>query len=317
MRQKYILSPHFQFTFLPCAMAFEFEGEGIAASIFLALYVIYTLFTIGIIWHKGTLRTIYSGLLFFGLIRMGAQLCGIAFASLGYEHWQWLVAYLVLGAEGYFVLILTSFYMVSHAHIAARKESWLKSRLVDTSNWGFLKKLNINGMRIFYYLAIVANVLVIVGGTMLTGLDADEYDDNVSRINTSKGLRGTGQALFLIFTLVVAGLAAYTVIHDNIRSYLLTSVFMATPFLFVRGIYGLLSCFIQQMNYFSMANYTATGMSVHFVATEYVLATTMEFIAACIFMSTYYVVYIPKKALNEDETSLIEVGGKHEDKPNE
>ncbi|ANZ73525.1 BA75_00017T0 [Komagataella pastoris] len=298
-------------------MAFEFVGEGVAASIFLALYLIYTLFTIGIVWHKGTLRTIYAGLLFFGMIRMGAQLCGIAFASLGYEHWQWLVAYLVLGAEGYFVLILTSFYMVSHAHIAAKNESWLKTSLVDTSSWRLLKKFKINGMNIFYYLATVANVLVIVGGTMLTGLDADEYDANASRIETSKGLRGTGQAMFLIFTLVVAGLAAYTVIHDNIRSYLLTAVFIATPFLFVRGIYGLLSCFIQEMNYFSMANYTATGMSVHFVATEYVLATTMEFISACIFMSTYYVVYMPKKTLSEDETNLIEVDGKRDDRTDE
>lgn len=126
-------------------MAFEFVGEGVAASIFLALYLIYTLFTIGIVWHKGTLRTIYAGLLFFGMIRMGAQLCGIAFASLGYEHWQWLVAYLVLGAEGYFVLILTSFYMVSHAHIAAKNESWLKTSLVDTSSWRLLKNSKLMG----------------------------------------------------------------------------------------------------------------------------------------------------------------------------
>ncbi|CCE88576.1 Piso0_001345 [Millerozyma farinosa CBS 7064] len=265
-------------------MAFMQTGEGVAACIFLVLYTAYLVAAVYVVFKRG-IKTLYTSLTVFGLFRVAAQLCGIAFSKLGIEHWQWLVAYLVFGAEGYFMLILTSFHYVGQSQKEAIGESKLARRL-----WPNAKGLGFITYRwLFHEWLVIANVLVIVGGTMLTSIDADKYDEYQDKVNRSKGLRGSGQAIFLIMTLIVGAMAVYAGTRDRIRTTTLYLVYASIPFLLVRGIYGVLSCFITKMNYFQISNYEKAGLSTYFVATEYCLATTMEFVAAVILLSKYYI----------------------------
>lgn len=275
-------------------MAFMQTGEGVAACIFLVLYTGYLVAAAYVVFKKG-IKSLYTSLAVFGLFRVAAQLCGIAFSKLGIKHWQWLVAYLVFGAEGYFMLILTSFHYVGQSQKEVIGENRLARRICpNAKGLGF-----ITYRWLFHEYLVIANVLIIVGGTMLTSIDADKYNEYQNKVNRSKGLRGTGQAMFLIMTMIVAALAIYSGSRDRIRATTLYLVYASIPFLLVRGIYGVLSCFITKMNYYQISNYEKAGLSTYFVATEYCLATTMEFVAAVILLSKYYI--HDKKIMNNTQ----------------
>ena len=66
-------------------------------------------------------------------------------------------------------------------------------------------------------------------------------------------------------------------------------VFIVAPFLLVRGVFGILSIYLDKMDYFLLSNYTAEGLASSFVAYEYIMGTTMEFVSATVFISTYYI----------------------------
>jgi len=68
------------------------------------------------------------------------------------------------------------------------------------------------------------------------------------------------------------------------------------------------------MNYYQLSNYDGAGLTSDFVAYEYCLATTMEFIAASLFISNYYLdnseEVIDKEDFNKtdsDESSFTKV----------
>ncbi|CCE79291.1 Piso0_001345 [Millerozyma farinosa CBS 7064] len=286
-------------------MAFMQTGEGVASCIFLVLYTAYLVAAVYVVFKKG-IKTLYTSLTVFGLFRVAAQLCGIAFSKLGIEHWQWLVAYLVFGAEGYFMLILTSFHYVGHIQKEVFGESKIARRLCPN-----IKVIGFITYRwVFHEWLVVANVLVIVGGTMLTSIDADKYNEYQNKVNSSKGLRGAGQAIFLVMTVIVGAMALYAGIRDRIRATTLYLVYAAFPFLLVRGIYGVLSCFVTKMNYYQLSNYGKAGLSTYFVATEYCLATTMEFVAAVILLSKYYL--YDEKVMNNTQVADEESKQKYE-----
>ncbi|CUM65879.1 uncharacterized protein PRCAT00003529001 [Priceomyces carsonii] len=287
-------------------MGFEATGEGIAASIFLSLYTIYSVIALYVVYKAG-FRSRYTTLLFFGIIRVGAQLSGVAFSKLGYGYWKWLVAYLVLGAEGYFMLILSSFYFISRALEDKFGYSWLLQPLDncrqpeppkdDKTKW-YLRFLRPTCATIFHNILIAANAIIIAGGTTLTSVDPSDYDSEKDKVNTSKALRSSGQATFLFLTVCLFLLSIYCRVRNNVTGHSIYLVMIVLPFLFVRGIYGLLSCFVSKMNYFQLSNYGESGLSTYFVATEYALATTMEFLSASILLSNYYITrYLNKQEL--------------------
>lgn len=265
---------------------------GIAASIFLALYTLYTVVALAIVSRIG-LRTSFTLILVFGVLRVGGQLCGVAFAKLGYKHWQWLIAYLVLTAEGYFTLVLVSFHFIARAQRDVTGSSWLRptAQEVRARNEGksvVARRLGwYTPSRVFHLVLIPANALLIAGGSMLAGIDPDQYASLVDKINTSKALRCVGQAGFLLETLVALYFAIYVFTRERVRTYVIYALFCAFPFLVVRGIFGVMSIFISKMNYFALSNYTEHGFSTYFVVCEYVMATTMEFCAACILLTIH------------------------------
>lgn len=272
-------------------MGFESTSSGVAASIFLGLYTLYLFLTINIVRQRG-FRSIYTALLAFGVFRVGGQLCGVAFAVLGIEHWPWLIAYLVLTAEGYFALIIAAFYFIVQCQIKQNGRSWLckskEERKKEQELSNFKHTSCLSWSAVFHMVLIPANALVISGGTTLTGVDTDKWDQETDKINTSKGLRTTGQAIFLIQTIIVILLLIYVYVKEKVRGCTIYLLFAASPFLLVRGIFGIMSIFIDEMNYYQLSNYDRAGLTSAFIAYEYCLATTMEFIAASLFISNYY-----------------------------
>ena len=273
-------------------MAFLFQDSGIAASIFLVLFFIYTLFAARVVYEKG-LKSIYTSLLLFGIFRVCGQFCGIAFAKLGYAHYQWLIAYLVFSAEGYFTLILASFHLIANAQVATTGKSWVRPtpeqrKEMKTKAKTIKEKFHayFPPSTIFHMLLIPANALIISGGTILVGQQPGNY--NPQTVESSEGLRTAGQVIFLSQTCIAICLAIYVYVKGGIRHNNLYSVFLVAPFIIVRGIFGVLSIYLKDMNYYDVANYTANGFDTKFVIYEYVLATTMEFITGCIYVSNYY-----------------------------
>lgn len=314
-------------------MGFESTSSGVAASIFLVLYTLYLLVAINIVRHEG-FKFIYRILLMFGLFRVAGQLCGVAFSALGVEHWQWLIAYLVFTAEGYFTLIVAAFYFIVQSQVRQTGTSWLlnhrdevgtkcdnyeresdetgsdenanaerlsyektssekgdyRRKGDEEANGGNLRKPknSLSWSAIFYMFLVPANAFIIAGGSLLTGASAEDLNNETRKVSTSKALRTTGQAIFLIQTLIVYLLLIYVCLKEKIRGRTLYLLFAATPFLLVRGIFGIMSIYVDKMNYYKLSNYSSEGLTSSFVAYEYCLATTMEFVAACLLISNYY-----------------------------
>lgn len=310
-------------------MAFDSTEAGVAASIFLGLYTAYFLLAINVVRHEG-FKFIYRILLMFGLFRVAGQLCGVAFAKLGVEHWKWLIAYLVFTAEGYFTLIVASFYFIVQCQVRQKGRSWLlnhRDEVEDGDGASEEREIDENGSEereayenasdekedyrrksdgemsvgkwdkkpksvswasIFYTFLIPANAFIVAGGSLLTGASAEELQKETGNVSTSKALRTTGQTIFLLQTGLVVLLLIYVYVKEKIRGRTIYLLFAASPFLLVRGIFGILSIYVDKMNYYKLSNYTAEGLTPSFVAYEYCLATTMEFMAACLLISNYY-----------------------------
>ncbi|KAA8898991.1 hypothetical protein TRICI_006415 [Trichomonascus ciferrii] len=221
------------------------------------------------------------------------MLCAVVFAKLGYEHINWLIAYLILGAEGYFTLILATFFFLAYAEHLATGTSVIKpSKEEIKRQYPTQKERTLATIRsptfLFHFFLIPANALVIAGGSKMAGVKPDDSDYD-KQIQTAKGLRGAGQAMFVLEVIIVLLTALYLLFKRNIRVYMVYACFVAWFPLFIRGIYGILSVFLQKLNYFDLSNYTASGISSTFLATEYILGTTMEYIAALCLISTYFI----------------------------
>ncbi|EMG49658.1 hypothetical protein SBY92_004471 [Candida maltosa Xu316] len=288
-------------------MGFAFKNSGIAASVFLVLYTIYTAFTIKVVYDKGW-RSIYTSLLIFGIFRVCGQFSGVAFAALGYEHYQWLIAYLVFTAEGYFVLILSSFHLLAKAQVDVFGYSWIRptrkqreEQRKNATNWRQKLHASLPPSTVFHALLIPANAFIISGGSMLTGQGIDNIDQN--KLHTSKALRTVGQIVFLAQTLMAILLAVYVYFKEGLRHHNVYAIFLVAPFLLVRGIFGIMSIYVNEMNYYDMRNYSEDGLKPKFVVFEYVLAATMEFIAGSIYISLYY---FDKTKKNENGDILVE-----------
>lgn len=285
-------------------MGFIDPHAGAAASVYLALYTMLCCLCSYVVYKKG-LKSTYTILIIFCLIRMGAQLCAVAFSKLGYEKYEWLVAYLVLGAEGYFTLILASFYFMSYAELITFGRSTLRPTKEQIERECTTEKQKryakwFSPAAQFHFWMIPANALVIAGGTQLSGTEPTDADYK-DKYNTSKGIRSAGQAMFLGLLIYVGCVNLWLIFKKHVRIYISVATLIAWFPLFIRGIFGLLSCFVDDLNYFDFSNYTATGMTRKFIVCEYVLGTTMEFIGALLLVSTYFIKNPYKHSLKQEQ----------------
>lgn len=286
--------------------AFESPSAGAAGIVFLVLYTFFVALTANIVFRKEGIMLVYMFLFVYGIIRWGAQLCGTVYAAIGAEHWQWLVAYLVLGAEGYFILVLLCFNYLAKAQIRQFGFSALKPKGREQKQKHALFGRFL-AFFIFHYLLIPANVLVIYGGTSVSGMTLEELANNPTKEATAKGCRTAGQAMFLSLTLVVYWYALDMYYRQKVRQPELTVMWFTFPFLVLRGVYGIMLIFIPVMNYFDMSNYTSHGTKDTFIILEYCLATTPEFITAALLIGVYYYRYYRMPESDVEAIKLEEV----------
>ncbi|KAK6461047.1 hypothetical protein DFJ63DRAFT_343231 [Scheffersomyces coipomensis] len=90
------------------------------------------------------------------------------------------------------------------------------------------------------------------------------------------------------------------VTNINLVKVSLSNIYYQMKTLIETIIFGILSIYVQRMNYYDFNNYTTSGLSSSFVTFEYVLATTMEFIVAVGYISNFYIKrrYYPELGVN-------------------
>lgn len=75
------------------------------------------------------------------------------------------------------------------------------------------------------------------------------------------------------------------------------------PILTVRGVYGIMACKIDDMNYFNVDNYINPHLGERMTIYEYVLSTTMEYLTATLLLNIFWV----KKKFGEPHLSDLRV----------
>lgn len=265
---------------------------GAAALVFLAVYAIYLPFMTFVIIRKG-IKTIYGFLWFFVLIRFASQLCGVVYAKLGSAHWQWLISYLILGSVGYYALILTAF----HTTCKAQKFQFGSSPIVEIVPFKHLESIPVVGKIIgnkswaalFKLVLTPANILVIIGGTDIADVVGESAQNQASSIQESKILRGVGLSMFLAFMVVAVVVNLCVFWLQNVRNTYTRMAALAGPFLLVRGIFGVLSIYVTEMNYFSVTTLNTGEISWQSVVYEYVLGVCMELFGSIFLVATWKV----------------------------
>ncbi|KAJ7493703.1 hypothetical protein FB451DRAFT_1122272 [Mycena latifolia] len=296
-----------------------FTAEAGTSLAFLIGYlVVFAWMLFAYLTHLIKWRSRYSLIFFHIVVRIASQGCGIAFGILGFRNTSVFLAFLILGAEGYFSLVLCAFrFLVSwHEHNLASGTSWLEPR--DTPEPGAPKPNKSRKLLVFIFLGpfalliyrnnpmvaihsvlVLANVAIIIGGAYLAG--ASDYTDVNSadtqrRLQVSKITRTAGQGVFLACNALLLAAILQT-IHTNLRHGdrsqktrtwprihpTLIVILLAWFPLMVRGTFGILQSAIFQLSYFNPDNYTDSGFKPSFTAVEYGLGVLPEFLTcACL-----------------------------------
>ncbi|KAJ7270267.1 hypothetical protein C8J57DRAFT_1065917, partial [Mycena rebaudengoi] len=179
--------------------------------------------------HRIKWRSRYSLLFSHVAIRLASQGCGVAFGILGFSNTNLFLAYLVLGAEGYFSLVMCVFrFVISwHEHNLPSRSSWLEPRDPPGTK-KFSTKALVDSMKLSYYrdhpmmclhlALILANVAIVVGGSFLAGANFTDAEDKRAqmRLDLSKILRTAGQGVFLACNAILLGILLLT-IRNNLR----------------------------------------------------------------------------------------------------
>ncbi|KAH8817733.1 hypothetical protein DL96DRAFT_1623186 [Flagelloscypha sp. PMI_526] len=269
----------------------KFTKEAAAALIFFIGYAcIFAWLLFAYLTRRIKWKSRYTLLLFHVTIRIASQACGIAFGIFGFDNLGVFLAYLILGAEGYFTLVLCAYrFLISwHQHNLPSKESWLEPRNTKERN----KTLEVLIILLLWPLAIyryrknfmvwVHSVLVIANTAIISGAS----------------YLAAGQSIFLACNFVLLFSIVQTIRKD--KRELMTKgegkihptliLLLVTWFpLIVRGIFGVLQSVVwEHLTLFRLAeNYESTGMSEKFTAIEYCLGVLPEWLAAALLLCSY------------------------------
>lgn len=249
-----------------------------AAIVYLVFYVIYSAAATKAVWTTGW-KNCFTLLLTYGLVRLASQISGIVYFNLGSDARKALTAYLVLGDEGYIILVVCGLCYLIHSQRKVNGNSWLKPRKHEKESirttGGFIKRLStrIPIRNISFVVLFVANIFLIYGGC------------TSQKVNSKRSslARKTGQTLILTQLALVIGLSCYIYFKEHVKTYLVKAVMISSPFLVVRGIFGLLSLYVDSMDY-----YRTTGLHSNFIVQEYLMGITMEFVVASLLLTGYF-----------------------------
>ncbi|KAJ7452676.1 hypothetical protein B0H11DRAFT_1927232 [Mycena galericulata] len=293
----------------------KFNGEAAAALVFLILYfAVFVWMLFAYFTRRFKIRSRWSLLLFHVTIRLGSQGCGIGFGILGFANTNLFLAFLILGAEGYFSLVLCTFrFVVSwHQHNLPGGKSWLEPRRGSTNALSrgertrralaflFLGPFalifyNDNPMATFHIVLILANTVIIIGGSYLAHANLAELDspDTQMRIRISRDTRTAGQSVFLACNVLLLGILLATARNDRrahkgkLHPTLMILLIAWVP-LIIRGVFGVLQAADFTLSYYDPNNYGSNGFTPHFTAIEYVLGVVTEWLACLLLNITYF-----------------------------
>ena len=114
-----------------------------------------------------------------------------------------------------------------------------------------------------------------------------------SNLLTAKIMRTVGQSVFLSINVFLLYCILDTIRQSRLEKpnkrthptlYILLAIW---PCLFIRGLYGILSGVLPAFNYFNPDNYGENGLKDSFLASEYIMGTTMEWLSCTLLMMTY------------------------------
>ena len=131
-----------------------------------------------------------------------------------------------------------------------------------------------------------------IGGSLLAG-GSNSVKDFDSNLLTAKIMRTVGQSIFLAINVFLLYCILDTIRQSrlekpNKRTHPTLLILLAIwPCLFIRGLYGIMSGVLPAFNYFNPDNYGQTGLKDSFLASEYVMGTTMEWVSCTMLMLTY------------------------------
>ncbi|KAJ7257816.1 hypothetical protein C8J57DRAFT_1234952 [Mycena rebaudengoi] len=301
----------------------KFSGEVGAALAFLVGYlVVFAWMLFAYLNHLIKWRSRYSLIFFHVIVRIASQACGIGFGVLGFANNSLFLAFLILGAEGYFSLVLCAFrFLVSwHQHNLASGTSWLEPRESndpDAPKPNKSRKLLVfiflgpfalliyrdNPMVAIHSILVIANFAIIIGGSYLAGADYSNLTspDTQHRLQVSKITRTAGQGVFLACNAVLL-VAILLTIRGNLRYGDRSSKKGAVPRihptlivlllawlpLMIRGVFGILQSVIFELSYFNPDNYTESGFKPSFTVVEYGLGVLPEFLT-CILLNLTFI----------------------------
>ncbi|KAJ6553601.1 hypothetical protein DFH09DRAFT_1166976 [Mycena vulgaris] len=288
----------------------EFTGEAGAALVFLIGYLAvfaWMLFALPDAAYQMALKIFFccSSTV---TIRVASQACGIGFGVLGFRNTNLFLAFLILGAEGYFSLVLCTFrFVISwHQHNLASGQSWLEPR--DDPNTNKLRKA-----LVFVVLGPLA-FLVYRDNPMVA--DPNSADTH-TRLQVSKITRTAGQSVFLAGNALLLIIILVTIRNNRrdgdarkkkgtVHPTLILLLIAWFP-LIVRGIFGILQAAVFSLSYYNPDNYRASGFTPRFTAIEYVLGVLTEWLA-CVLLNLTYLTSRddPKKADLRDTAEKAE-----------
>ena len=192
-------------------------------------------------------RSRYSLLYFHVIVRIASQACGVAFGINGFSNMGVFLAYLILGAEGYFTLVrhprdstflhLNHFqvlcayrFLISwHEHNHPSHKSWLETTemftspkarrpLIRATVWlmaGILTPFldYYTPIFIIHCILLLGNTLIITGGSFVANSTKEGADERKVAKNAiiSKALRTSGQSFFLGVNVLLFFAIAWTI----------------------------------------------------------------------------------------------------------
>ncbi|CEP60795.1 uncharacterized protein LALA0_S01e19130g [Lachancea lanzarotensis] len=260
---------------------------GIPAIVFLVLYaVLFSWVTVLLVTKRVSWKSRYTSIFIHTLLRLAAQICGIGYAVAGVEHYKWLIAYFVFGAEGYFSLVWCVFRFLIAFQNDLLGESWIEPKRKGKTLREFYRVSAAYPILYFHYSLAAANALIIVGSVQ--GVNSHSTDQASKQINSGRILRDVGTALFIAWVVVFAVFCARTyplVQNRNQMHFLHILSFTVLPLL-IRGIYGILASEINQWNYGLPQSYDDQGLKPGPLTAEYVLGTSMEWTTCLLLLCT-------------------------------
>lgn len=244
-----------------------------ASLVFAILYLaIFVGLTVGLSTKRIKIKSRWAVLYLHVLCRLAAQACGLSLGLIGIyagpNNVNVLIAMYILGAEGYFTLVLcTARFLVSwHNHHFG--DSWLERKSAYPKHLVWYKKfgrsLSFRGikdhpMTWVEWCLIAANAIIISGGSLSAGAYTNEdltQAQERSQLQTSRNLRTAGQAIFLAINCTLFGCIVATVHQARSRRNkkpwyghpTLGLLLLTWPFLATRGIWGILQAQVPEYN---------------------------------------------------------------------